>query len=830
MKFLLIFIATVFCFYPVVGQNLSGEVVDDRGEPLSFASVYVEGTSTGTSTNLQGQFTLNLIPGSYNISVRYVGYKTETISVEINEEKEFVRVVLTPESFVISEVVVRADGEDPAYQIIRNAMGRRDHFLNHIEKFSCDTYIKGTYYMKERPSFLMGVELDDDDFFLSSDTFDHPIVYLAETETRFYKMAPNLRREIVKSTRVSGDSRGFAFNSALLMDINLYESDVSLMTRLKSPIGRGAFSYYDYRLDGSTMGSDGKLVNRIEVIPKNPRGSVFAGYIYIRDDSWNIVEADLFITGSNIQNSFLDTMRLQQVHIPLGDDKWVVFQQNLDIRVSLMGFVISGGFTGVFSNYDLSPDIDRNFFRSEVIGFDPDYNQRSTVQWDSIRPIPLIEQEKWDFQVKDSIEAVRNDPAYIDSLDREYNKFQVMDVLTGYQFRKRNNDFSGQIHSPLNDLSYNAIRGWHTNLRAEFTKKNLFRTNDELKSEALVNYGFSSKQFQPQIRFHLLRDPISRTSYTLSGGRKLAQFYEYQDVPEFLNAFYSYFRGRNYARYFQKDYVKLEYSSRPLRWLSYNVSLEYASRNFVENSLKNSRRKKDRLFEENIPYSGGDFSLEDHEVIKTSIRLNFFPGARFVSFPDSRVYIGGNRFPRFTVGIDAGHYLQSDSDLFVRVLGGFTYSRALSTWGTSSLRWVGGFSATGGSDMNFVDHKHFLANRAAFMVSGDINRGFFDLPHYEYSTSGRFMELHYEHNFGAKILSNIPGLRWLEWHWHAGFKLLDVEERNTHNELFVGFSNIGFGPLRIFRIDGAFIFDETDFDRSRFRVSANLPISRQWFY
>ncbi|WP_366448921.1 carboxypeptidase-like regulatory domain-containing protein, partial [Cecembia sp.] len=59
MNFLLIFIATVFCFYPVVGQNLSGEVVDNEGEPLSFASVYVEGTSTGTSTNLQGQFTLN---------------------------------------------------------------------------------------------------------------------------------------------------------------------------------------------------------------------------------------------------------------------------------------------------------------------------------------------------------------------------------------------------------------------------------------------------------------------------------------------------------------------------------------------------------------------------------------------------------------------------------------------------------------------------------------------------------------------------------------------------------------------------------------------------
>jgi len=829
MKFFLFLFCTFLYLFPASAQNLQGIVLDNEEQPLAFASIYVKGTSTGTSTNMQGRFSLNLAEGTYEISIRYVGYQTKNISIEVKEQDIFLSIYLVPESLVISEVVVRAEGEDPAYGIIRRAMEKRDYYLNHVEKLSCHTYIKGTYYMIDRPDFFLGMELDDS-FFISSDSFQHPIVYLAETETRYFKMAPNLRREIVKSTRASGDSRGFAFNSALLMDINLYESEVSLMTKLKSPIGRGAFGYYDYRLDGSTMGADGKMINKIELVPKNPRGPVFSGYIYIRDESWNIIEADLYITGNNIQNSLLDTMRLKQVHIPLGDDKWVVFQQNLEIRVSLMGFVISGGFTGVFSEYNLNPDIDRNFFRAEIIGFDPEFNQRSLLQWDSLRPIPLIDQEQWDFKVKDSIEAVRNDPVFIDSMDREFNKFKGMDIITGYQFRKRNNHFSGTLASPLSDLNFNAVKGFHTNIRAELSKQNLWVRNDELKTEFLVNYGFSSRSFQPQMRIHFLKDPIKRSNYTLSLGRKLTQFYEEQDIPEGLNTMYSLLRARNYARYFQKDYLKFQASSRPIRWLSYNFSVEYASRSFVDNNTNYSYRKNSSPYEENIPYVGGVFNLESHSVLKSSVRFNFFPGARFVSFPDSRFYLNGSIYPRITIGLDGGKYIEGESGSYLRIIGGLAYSRSLSTWGISSMRWVGGFTPMGPNNLNFVDQKHFLANEALFLLSEDINRGFLALPHYQYSTSGTFMEVHYEHNFGAKILGNIPGIRWLGWHWQTGYKLLKTEDRKPYSEMFVGFNNIGVGPIRIFRLDGVFVFRGSEFDQSYLRISASLPIDRQWFY
>lgn len=64
--------------------SISGKVTaTDSGEPLIGAQVYVKSTTTGTVTDVDGNYTLELMPGAYSISVSYIGYATKTASVEI---------------------------------------------------------------------------------------------------------------------------------------------------------------------------------------------------------------------------------------------------------------------------------------------------------------------------------------------------------------------------------------------------------------------------------------------------------------------------------------------------------------------------------------------------------------------------------------------------------------------------------------------------------------------------------------------------------------------------------------------------------------------------
>ena len=57
--------------------GISGYIYDNEGEPLSFATIYVKQTETGTTTNIEGYFSLTLAPGKYNLFFQYLGYAAQ---------------------------------------------------------------------------------------------------------------------------------------------------------------------------------------------------------------------------------------------------------------------------------------------------------------------------------------------------------------------------------------------------------------------------------------------------------------------------------------------------------------------------------------------------------------------------------------------------------------------------------------------------------------------------------------------------------------------------------------------------------------------------------
>jgi hypothetical protein len=62
--------------------KISGKVTDaGTGDVLIGVAVFIEGTTTGASSDLDGLYTIaNLTPGSYQITARYISFKTKTIS------------------------------------------------------------------------------------------------------------------------------------------------------------------------------------------------------------------------------------------------------------------------------------------------------------------------------------------------------------------------------------------------------------------------------------------------------------------------------------------------------------------------------------------------------------------------------------------------------------------------------------------------------------------------------------------------------------------------------------------------------------------------------
>lgn len=81
--------------------NVTGTVVDQNDEPLMGATVIVKGTASGTSTDLDGNFTINAAQGK-TLIVSYVGYTTKEVPVKGTNLK----ITLNEDAALLDEVVV----------------------------------------------------------------------------------------------------------------------------------------------------------------------------------------------------------------------------------------------------------------------------------------------------------------------------------------------------------------------------------------------------------------------------------------------------------------------------------------------------------------------------------------------------------------------------------------------------------------------------------------------------------------------------------------------------------------------------------------------------
>lgn len=89
----------------VAKVTTTGQVVDAKGEPLIGVSILEVGTTNGTITDIDGNFTLSVNEGA-TLEISYIGYKTQTLPVRAKLEQ----IVMKEDTEVLDEVVVTALG------------------------------------------------------------------------------------------------------------------------------------------------------------------------------------------------------------------------------------------------------------------------------------------------------------------------------------------------------------------------------------------------------------------------------------------------------------------------------------------------------------------------------------------------------------------------------------------------------------------------------------------------------------------------------------------------------------------------------------------------
>ena len=128
------YLLILLCSFLSYSQNytLSGYIEDvNSGESLIGANIAIDGLDVGCSTNNYGFFSITIPMGEYKIISSYIGYKTKSENINLNENKSIV-LYLNPELFEIEEVTLSTKSED--YNVKSANLGKIELEVKKLEQ------------------------------------------------------------------------------------------------------------------------------------------------------------------------------------------------------------------------------------------------------------------------------------------------------------------------------------------------------------------------------------------------------------------------------------------------------------------------------------------------------------------------------------------------------------------------------------------------------------------------------------------------------------------------------------------------------------------------
>jgi len=269
----------------------SGKILDsETKDPVAFANVYLEGSSIGTVSNLDGEFILkvHLDRGEEKISISFVGYKTQELALEeLNNMKN--TIILVADPIPIQEVIIKTG--DPL-ELLRKAIAR----------------INENY--TENPEMLTG-------FYRETIKQNRHYVAVSEAVLDIYKSS---YKNYFDSDRIK-IFKGRKSQDVKKMDTILFKLQGGPKTSLlldivKNPstlLSEDFFKYYNYKLNG-IVNIDNRETYVIEFNQKsNVDLPLYQGKIYLDVKNLAIARLDFRISDKALSQADNELVRKKPV-------------------------------------------------------------------------------------------------------------------------------------------------------------------------------------------------------------------------------------------------------------------------------------------------------------------------------------------------------------------------------------------------------------------------------------------------------------------------------------------------------------------------------------
>ncbi|MBC8083481.1 MAG: carboxypeptidase-like regulatory domain-containing protein [Hymenobacter sp.] len=782
--------------------SVQGRVTEAAtGKPVPFASVFVPGTTAGTTADAEGRYALRTAPAD-TVVASAMGFAPFKKILSRQAAPQTIDFALGAGAVSLGEVLVRPT-ENPAYVIMRRVQQHKPlNDKQRLDAFEFDSYNRTDISLNNLPAqvtrrkVLRQMTAVADSLGLERGADGKPIVpiFASEMLSRYYAhQRPVRRREEIRRTQMRGmaprpGSVASQIMGSSFQDWDFYPNWQQLLGKdFISPIADGWKFAYEYELQDSVyVGRD--FCYQLAVTPRRAQDLAFTGTIWITAGSYALRRVELRVSPEANLN-FVDQLTVWQELTPTPAGPWLPLRTRIVVGIRPTGKStgVVARFTTINSNFEAGKYHPLEFYAlpmetaTDAFKGEADY-------FDKNRPDSLSVQEEKTLMVLDS---VRKLPAVRSLLE-------LTDVVVNGYYRVGKLD----VGPVLATLGYNNIEGIRPRIG--------FRTTAEISrnwtARAYLAYGLRDTRFKYGLRATRILDRRSWTTIGFEHRHDLDQVALLDNDYALENPlFEASARIGNIS------------SGRPLlRTLS---SLSFQTDLFRGFTQKVTFRQQQFrplyrfAYYTNEPQLGAP--TDDHfGVSEVVLESRYAPDEVLVQSQNQnyRSAIGLKKLPVFTVRYTLG---------LNRFLGGDFQYHKLNLLVTQSVRLGQPGRTDYTLDAGYIPStvpypvlKAHLGNQSPFY-----NGGAYNLMRYFEFVSDRYVGLRFDHHFEGFLLNSVPALKKLNWRLVATGNVLYGGVDRANNAIIpeldpgsgeplprfqplghLPYAEVGYGVENIFRV------------------------------
>ncbi|WP_339864768.1 DUF5686 family protein [uncultured Algoriphagus sp.] len=499
---------------------VKGKVSDSTtGDPIPFASVLLKGTTTGISTDFEGNYSLEAKSLTDSISVSYLGYITAVKPLQKKAEQT-VNFQLKPSDFEMEAFVFEA-GENPAFEVIRKAVDRKKDFdkrelsayqTNNYTKIEIDIDHVSEEFTKRKTVQKVTAVLDSIKQLTNDEGEKILPVFFSETLSKFYfRNNPELRKEVVEKSKMTGvgitdGSTTSQITGSAFQEYNFYRNWLSIVGKeFVSPIADGWKQFYDFDLvDSVLVGSDSCYL--LKVYPLREQDLAFSGTIWINKETYGLKQVDLTIPKEANLN-FVERIKIQQELTATTAGPLIPSKTRVQIKIGQLTPKTAGLLAKFYMSADsikIGEPQPKSFFNQQVV-LSPGYDEGTEEFWKDNRQDILTEEDLAVLKMVDTLKRIPIVRFYSEGLK-----------------------FFGTGYLPVGKVDIGPWPGFFNYNNIEGVRLGMgFRTNIKFSNKwaftGYAGYGFKDAELKYSAKVTRILDRIHWTSVAFSTQKEIDQ-------------------------------------------------------------------------------------------------------------------------------------------------------------------------------------------------------------------------------------------------------------------------------------------------------------------